>query len=240
MNSFRTAFAAQHVVLPVVHVAGESQAIANTEIAKKAGADGVFLINHSMPWQSLLEVYWTGRAHYNDWWIGVNCLGLPPENVFGELPDHLNGVWVDNARIDERAASQPKADLIASARRKSQWQGLYFGGVAFKYQRSVEDLASATRVSMSYMDVVTTSGPGTGEAAAVEKIRIMKNTLGDSPLAIASGVTPENVGGYLGCADCFLVATGISQSFHMLSLEKTRDLVARVRAWSGEDDGRSS
>lgn len=109
---------------------------------------------------------------------------------------------------------------------------LYFGGVAFKYQRHVEDFESACRVATRYMDVVTTSGPGTGHAAEVEKIRRMKAALGVIPLAIASGVTPENVADYLPHADCFLVATGISRSFTELDPARVRSLIAAVCAFT--------
>lgn len=227
---FRERFQQKHVVLPVIHANCETHSITNIEIAREAGTDGVFLINHSMPWQDLLEIYSAARERFGNWWIGVNCLGLQSEKVFKELPSHVNGVWVDNAEIDERAKSQPRADHINAARLKSKWQGLYFGGVAFKYQRSVEDLKAAATIAMNYMDVVTTSGPGTGEAASVQKIRTMKAALGEFPLAIASGITPENIGEYLGVADCFLVATGISKSFTELDPRRARELVDRVRS----------
>jgi predicted TIM-barrel enzyme len=79
------------------------------------------------------------------------------------------------------------------------------------------------------MDVVTTSGKGTGWAADIKKIQKMKQAMGDFPLAIASGVTPENVTTYLPVADCFLVATGISRNFYEFDLAKTRQLINVVR-----------
>lgn len=111
---------------------------------------------------------------------------------------------------------------------------MWFGGVAFKYQRPVSDLEAACRIAAQYIDVVTTSGPGTGRAADVEKIQRMKQALGDSPLAIASGITPDNVEDYLPHADYFLVATGISRSFTELDANRVHDLVAVVRAWQDE------
>jgi predicted TIM-barrel enzyme len=59
----------------------------------------------------------------------------------------------------------------------------------------------------------------------------MKRAIGDAPLAIASGVTPENVPDYLPWADCFLVATGISYTFDELDPDRVRDLVQVVRSW---------
>jgi predicted TIM-barrel enzyme len=84
------------------------------------------------------------------------------------------------------------------------------------------------------MDVVTTSGPGTGEAAHVDKIRVMKEALDDFPLAIASGITPQNVGDYLPFSDCYMVATGISSSFVELDPRLVRNLVDTVRRYDSE------
>jgi predicted TIM-barrel enzyme len=67
----------------------------------------------------------------------------------------------------------------------------------------------------------------------VEKIQRMKLALAGAPLAVTSGITPENVGAYLLHADSFLVATGISRSFTELDPSRVRLLVARVRAFAG-------
>ena len=60
------------------------------------------------------------------------------------------------------------------------------------------------------MDVVTTSGRATGAAAHVKKISDMREGCGDAAMALASGVTPENVSQYVSLIDAILVATGVS------------------------------
>ena len=60
------------------------------------------------------------------------------------------------------------------------------------------------------MDVVTTSGVGTGVAARVEKLRAMREGCGSVAMALASGVTPANATEYAPLVDCLMVATGIS------------------------------
>ena len=101
--------------------------------------------------------------------------------------------------------------------------------MAFKYQRDVEDIEQAAEIAAGYMDVVTTSGKGTGYAAAPEKIKRMKKALGNHPLAIASGITPENVTDYLNHSDCYLVATGISSRIDELDPQRTGLLVDIIR-----------
>jgi len=238
-SKFRDVFANRHVILPVVHVTGVLQAIRNTQLARTSGADGVFLINHRLPGRELLRIHQEVVAAVPAWWIGVNRLDAPPNEVFSGLPSGVSGVWVDNAMIQEGESSQPAAERIAQARRDSGFGGLYFGGVAFKYQRHVNDLADACGIASRFMDVVTTSGPGTGSAASLDKIRSMKQALGSYPLAVASGITPENVAGYLGTADCFLVATGVSLSFEEFDPGRLQALVNRIRSFRASEGGDS-
>jgi protein-tyrosine-phosphatase len=170
----------------------------------------------------------------------MNCLDLDPTEVFGEIPGSVNGVWVDHAGIEEGSRDQVYATEVRDRREESGWQGLYFGGVAFKYQRPVEDLARAARIAGGYMDVLTTSGPGTGEAAERTKITGLRSGAPDDALAIASGMTPENVDQYLDLADCFLVASGISESFTELDPVRVSALVEKIRAHSAVEARREA
>jgi len=229
VNRFRERFKQRHVVLPVVHVASTRQALWNVMVARDAGADGVFLINHSISDNTLLHIHHEVLDAFPGFWVGVNCLGLSVTKLFEVVSPDVAGVWVDNAAIQEDREEHDLAEQVLAVQQQTKWPGLYFGGVAFKYQRAVTDLASAARIAARYMDVVTTSGSSTGHAALREKIVAMKQALDDFPLAIASGITPENVGDYLDIADCFLVATGISRSFEELDPGLLDALLQKVR-----------
>lgn len=220
-----------HVVLPVIHVEWLGQALDNAEIARRAGCDGVFLIDHFISSQQLLEIARGVLDKFPGWWVGVNCLGMKPEDVVATIDPRISGIWSDNAGIDEYGGAQMAAESFRHAREERKWKGLYFGGVAFKYQRPVTELERAAKIAAEYLDVVTTSGPGTGQSASREKIAAMKRGLGEAPLAIASGITPENVSDCLDLATCFLVATGISRSFSELDPERVKALVDKVRGW---------
>ena len=230
MKSFTQIFAKYPVILPVIHVESLDQALRNTTIAREQQCDGVFLINHGLAYPKLLAIHHELFTEFPEWWIGVNCLDLHPWDIFDKLSEEVAGLWVDNAHIDERVEKQTTADKITTAREKSGWSGLYFGGVAFKYQRHVDQLDHAAVLARQYVNVVTTSGPGTARAANVKKIQALKQALGPFPLAIASGITPANVHQYLDISDCFLVASGISQSWTELDPQLVGKLVARVQA----------
>lgn len=186
---FRQVFSNRHVILPVIHVEHREQAVRNTVLARDLGCDGAFLINHAVSHDELLEAHAAVVASLPGFWVGINSLGQDVSRLFAL--GNVDGIWVDNAGIDERQIDQPYARGVWESRDSHGWKGLYFGGVAFKYQRPVTALDDAARIASQYMDVVTTSGPGTGSAAAVAKIQRMKAALGEFPLAIASGITPE-------------------------------------------------
>ena len=82
--------------------------------------------------------------------------------------------------------------------------------MAFKKQREVKSdhYKLSAQIATHFMDVVCTSGVKTGSAADIEKIRTFRSGCGDKVLALASGVTPENVTDYIPYVDCILVATG--------------------------------
>lgn len=210
MANFYETFNKSQVVLPVIHVESKKQAFWNAETAKKAGADGVFLISmRGMDSKGLLEIQREVKKIFSTWWVGVNLLGEPSVKVFDKLDDKTSGLWVDNAQINEWSKKQFEADSIKFAREKSGWKGLYFGGVAFKYQRHVDNLALAAQIATQYMDVITTSGERTGLAPDYEKIATIKASVGNFPIAIASGISPENIEKYKNVANCYLVATSL-------------------------------
>ena len=220
-------------ILPVIHCESTEQTLRNTRIALEGGCDGVFLINHRVSAKTLLQILDAAKEAFPDAWIGANFLGLPVVDVLRTLPlEGIDGIWTDNACVDERRDDQPEADGISQAIGEANWKGAYFGGVAFKYQRPVDDLAGAARIASGYMDVVCTSGPGTGHAADVDKLRTMCEALkAGTLLAVASGITPENVSEALPFVDIFMVATGISHSFTELDPSRVASLVNNVRQY---------
>lgn len=208
--------------MPVIHVLNTEQMLRNIEISKSHGADGVFLINHgSMSSERLIELHAESVEIYPDFWIGINCLDLSSREVFRNIPETVDGIWVDDGGIDDDGTSYAK--LISRSRKRSSFTGLYFGGVAFKGHH-VEDAKKAARRATRFMDIVTTSGPITGKAASLEKIVSMKEAIGERSLGIASGVNIDNVEYYLPYVDYFLVATGISLNFYELDHVKVANL----------------
>lgn len=198
--------------VPVIHVTSSKQAIEQADIAFDNGAGGIFLIDHYQDHKNLLKVYSEVRDAFLYNWIGVNYLDLTPYSAMA-LCDHstVDGLWMDHIRGVEQKAINPNRNH------------LLFAGTNFKYQgqTKIVDLPETNRVANMF-DVTTTSGPATGHAPDIEKLELMKLAIGSRPLALASGVTLENVEGFMPHVDCFMVATGISKSGDCFDIAKLK------------------
>jgi hypothetical protein len=193
------------VVTPVIHVLDRAQALANIAHVARLGAAGVFLINHDFPADDFLPILRDVRSAAPDIWMGVNFLAQPGRVAFpilGRLAREgcqIDAYWADDACMD-------------------------VGGVCFKKQRPVDPALNehSARIALPFLDVVTTSGVATGQAADMTKITDFRRGLGQSPLAIASGITPDNAAAYAANVDCFLVATGINRTGDFYNIDPAR------------------
>ena len=227
--------------LPVIHTEGNiTRTLISIERALSAKADGIWLISHSMSTPLFLDHAQRLAGVYHDkTWIGINCLGLPAYDVPASLYRYgfrvnqkmmVRGIWADEGYVNDTGpvtgARLTRASMLG-------YNGLHFGGVAFKTQNEVRDPRAVAAIATDFMDVITTSGITTGVAPDVEKISLMREGCGGvagHPLAIPSGITPENVGPFLSLADVFMVASGISEAWDLLDAAKTSALASAIRA----------
>lgn len=240
MKTCYTSFGGQRVILPVIHVVDERQAVRNAVMARSEGADGVFLISHGpVSGLNLIQrVYPAVRSVVDRFWVGVNCLDMDNcEALIAAQRAAADALWVDNCGADAEdptegeALARTLADL--HARYASGHVPAVFGGTAFKYQPSSRTPADAARRAAAYVNVVTTSGAATGSEPDVAKIKAMRKAIGPTGLlAIASGISSENIGDYVAETNAFLVASSISERFDRLDPVKVRQLVRmRDRVW---------
>jgi len=222
-------------IYPVVHLRSPEHALKLAEQAYGAGADGVFLIDHISPRDPnvLTTAYNRVRSELGQSaWIGVNYLALSPSGAVNHMADMFeqsgidvlpDAFWVDDGSED--------ITDITELRQRRKVSSEYFGGVAFKYTPTYTDNpADAARSAIEYgpnIDVVTTSGPGTGYAADVRKVAAMKAVMGDRELALASGVSISNIEQYRPYVDDILAASSIeTESYSGIFVDrKLRDLV---------------
>lgn len=223
-------------VFPVVHINDEPQAREQTEVAFEAGADGIYLIDHHTTSTDLLfRTFNEVMAAHPDQYIGVNLLqARTPWDAFNairhahaqqQMPILPDGLWHDDAsRLAIDTEDLRNSDQLLRDIR-------YLGGVSFKYTKDSTDDPNEAREHAelwgAFVDVVTTSGKGTGFPPSPEKIAAMKAAIGDQPLAVASGVDITNIASYTGNLDQLLVASSVETEpgSGIFDTSKLKDLI---------------
>ena len=166
------------------------------------------------------------RETYQTLWIGVNLIG---ENIFKVFKfiknNNPDGIWVDKSYI-KKNCNFDIPNLILDQFDKLKWNGLYFGGVMFKYQNNDNTDIETLKEVHKYIDVLTTSGDGTGISIEIDKLNyIYNNTKENILMAIASGVNSSNIKFISDKCNIFIVRTFIVNEKNDIILEKLDDLI---------------
>lgn len=211
----------------VVHHRDEETTISQTAIAKNHGADGVFLIAHGGEDDELVDVAKTCKVLWPDFPIGVNLLSKPPMDAANcAIMAGLDMFWADHMGVSSEGLSPLGVKLSALA--KSHPKTKFFASVAFKYRPHEPAPALAATAALSAGFIPTTSGAATGSPPEVSKISAMSSAT-NGLLAIASGMTPENIAKYAPYVSHVLVSTGISKDEYLIDEEKLQALIAAAK-----------
>lgn len=218
------------MIIPVIHYADDDQALRNAEHAFDAGCEGVLLIhmqgmNHLLP-APASEI----RRRWPDRLVGINHLGMDAADALeANIAMGLDMTWTDEQPTHTSLDPWREADSLRGTLTHAPGH-LLFTGVAFKHQRHEPDPGRSAFEAAERGFIPTTSGPATGIAADVDAVKSIRRALGpDAPLAIASGMTPQNAGAFAPLLSHILVATGVSSSFHELDETLLRAFVDNVR-----------
>lgn len=213
-------------IYPVIHYHNLETTFANVDIAVQSGCDGVILIHMNAQDELLSPACRAIKEKYNNLFVGINRLSFhddPSQGIYENLNCGADATWVDNSGIFNGKGSE-KTDRLYNALGNSKSHQL-FAAVAFKYQKTDYKPNESAQLAFNLGFLPTTSGIGTGHAPEVQKIKEMGELVGRENLAIASGITPDNVALFTPYCANFLVSTGISKSFYEFDLQLTKALV---------------
>lgn len=186
----------------------------SAKVAFEEGVDGVFLIPDYEKGDAMATRYDIAKyanflnSEYKEkeFKIGVNFLLRKNEYTDNLLKSFLSESNVQMLQMDYISAGISKVQYPETE---------IFGSFAFKYSKMEtfkgEDLKVVTCLAESYCDVPTTSGPATGYAPPLEKVKEIRSYLKPTTrLALASGVSVDSVKAFMdvGATD-FLVATSL-------------------------------
>ncbi|MDO9099680.1 MAG: hypothetical protein Q7V53_02900 [Caldisericota bacterium] len=198
------------------------------DLARICGADGVFVISHHGNDDELVQVAAVAKGLYPDFKIGINLLSEGALTACKKAADaKLDMVWADDMGVDSTGGNTMADSLSRFAREFPAIQ--LFASVAFKYRPHEPNPSLAAKNAQQLGFVPTTSGSATGSAPEVQKIVDM-HLATDGQLAIASGMSPENVSDFAPYLSHILVATGVGLDEHRIDPQKLNQLIVNSKA----------
>ncbi|MEG0869616.1 MAG: hypothetical protein RSG77_21565 [Hafnia sp.] len=215
-------------IFPVIHHLDEQTTLAQADIAFEAQADGVFLISHFGNDAVLPFLGKQIKKKYPDKQVGLNFLSRGPRSALAAVHDFgLDMMWDDNCGVSSRGIDTLAYDM-ENINQFYERLSKIFASVAFKYQPAEPNPALAAQNAKSLNFVPTTSGSATGEPPSVEKIESMSAAV-QGDLAVASGMTVENIHLYAPHLRYVLVATGVSEDEHHFDFERLYRFIALAK-----------
>lgn len=210
-------------IYPVIHFLSRGLALDQVAVARDCGADGVFLISHHGNDDELVVVARAAKQAHPDFRIGINLLSQNPLQACIQAKDErLDMVWADDMGVGSGGVNAMAEELSHFAQVHPEIQ--LFASVAFKYCTREPDPPRAAQMAQSLGFIPTTSGSATGHAPEVQKIKDMSAAT-QGGLAIASGMTPENIGLYAPYLSHILVATGIGMDEYRINPARLKLLI---------------
>ena len=209
-------FGKKKIFLPVVHVVTMDQVKKNIEILSRLDIQGCWIINHSCSDDIFSMAYNFIKTDYPKLWVGINYLSgnpLDPINFCLKYSIYPNGFWFDNIGVLDDNIKV--AEYITKIIKSNNFDNvLIFGSICFKYQIQPKNVSLTTQNAMNFVDIITTSGKGTGqehEVADINKFNLMKSICdGHNYLAVASGISESNILNIIESVDIFMVNSSIA------------------------------
>lgn len=211
-------------IYPVIHVLNMDVTHENVKMCIDNECDGVFLIHMNGQDEVLSNICLELKSKYKDLKIGINRLSRGPSQSFYENNQcGSDFTWVDYCGIMDGSINSIGECLVDIKSNNPSHK--IFGGISFKYQKVDNNPIESAKLAVKNGFIATTTGQSTGNAPDLQKISNFSSAVGRENLAIASGITPENIKYFHPLCQNFLVATGISKDFYRFDVDKLSLLV---------------
>lgn len=178
------------------------------DIYVKGGVDAVIVENYFGRYNNLEKALaYVEQANIGIPY-GVNCLNV--DQMGFELADKYHAAFVQLDSVVGHVRPRDEETLTAFFKLyRERYNVMILGGVRFKYQPvlSENSVEEDLKIAMTRCDAVCVTQDATGQETSMEKIKQFRAGLGDFPLIIGAGVTPNNVAEQFEIADGAIVGS---------------------------------
>ena len=219
-NGFLGLIKNEKPILAMLHLKGENDADIEERMKKEIdlyvenGVDCIIVENYFGEYHNMEKALEYIQSLHLDIPYGVNCLNVDPMGFYLAEKYHAAFVQLDSVVGHVKPRDEDTLDAFFKLYR-SNYSGKVLGGVRFKYQPvlSENSVEEDLRIAMTRCDAICVTQDATGQETSLEKIRQFRNAIGDFPLIVGAGVTPQNMAKQFEYADGAIVGSYFKDTF---------------------------
>ena len=217
---WKEVFTVDKPVLAMLHLMGSTHADVlerakkETDLLFEAGVDAVIVEDYFGDVEDVEAVLqWLQKERPNRLY-GVNVL-----DQFEKTYQLAEAYGAKFMQVDSVAGHLPPQEDPAyeALCKKYHEKGtvLILGGVRFKHQPilSGRSLEEDLKLGMQRCDAIVVTGEGTGMETSIDKVKQFRELMGEFPLIVGAGMTPENAGERLRVADGAIVGSYFKDNY---------------------------
>lgn len=213
-------FSAPKPVIGVIHCKGETEeevlALAKKEIEiyESCGLDGVLVETYFGTYTQVEKVLSYLQNKESKVPYGVNCLNVDAMGFYLAEKYGCDFLQIDSVGGHLKSRDDESLDAFFDFFRE-KCSAYLMGGIRFKYQpinsgRSTEE---DLKIGMERCDAICVTEDATGQKTSMKKIQQFRDAIGEFPLFVCAGVTPDNVKEQLRVADGVVVGSYFKDTY---------------------------
>lgn len=219
-EGFLSIFKNEKPVIGMLHLKGNSKEDIFSRFKNEletyidCGVDGVIAETYFGTYSSLVQALEYIEESNIPVPYGVNCLNIDTMGFYLAEKYHAGFLQLDSVVGHVKPRDEETLQAYFDYMRP-QYHGYVLGGVRFKYQPLLsehslkEDLVTAK----GRCDGICVTQDRTGQETSISKIKEFREDLGQFPLIVAAGVTPENISESFKYADAAIVGSYFKDTY---------------------------
>lgn len=223
-------------ILGMIHLAGQNpvkRALEELALFEEEEVDGAIIENYHGSVEDVVATLQETHKRKPNVVIGVNVL---PNEFYQSLP-LAQKYGVDFVQLDQVAGTyrSGQLDFEYYERVKSQYPEIsVLGGVWPKYYHPIEgsDLETDLRTGIQRAEAIVVTGAGTGKETPLDKINQFREIIGEYPLVVGAGLTPDNAYDQLCISNGVIVGTSLkvdNNTYNPMDRQRVRDFMSVVK-----------
>ncbi len=223
-------------IFGMIHLAGQNpvkRALEELAVFEEEGIDGAIVENYHSSVEEVIATLQETNRRKPKVVIGVNvlpnefCQSLPLAQKYG----------ADFVQLDQVAGTYRSGQLDFEHYEQVKGQHpeiIILGGVWPKYYHPIEgsDLETDLETGIQRVEAIVVTGAGTGKETPFDKIKRFREIIGEHPLVVGAGLTPDNAYEQLCISNGAIVGTSLKiddNTYNPMDRQRVRDFMSVVK-----------